>query len=203
MHRFRHRLTPLLLCAGFLAGGAAPLKAQEIPDKKPLLVSSIVAQPDPATHDTPTIVSYPEPNRLLAAATNPDPASAPSELEGGNGGTPVIANRPVWTLKDCLDMGLRQNPDILIAKKGIEGAAGGVITARAAFLPQVSTQGLYQHREQGFLGQGDADLRDRDYYVTLRITENLWTRAPTWAGCGSPASPSPTRCSTTRRRSTP
>ena len=177
MHRHRHPFFVFVAWGGLLAGGAAPLAAQDAPAKAPenkrLLISSIDAHPDPDTLNTPTIVSYPESTRLVAASTNADPSDAPMQADA-SGGAPRIVSRPVWTLKDCLDMALRQNADILIAKKGIEGAEGTVITARAAFLPQVSGSALYQHLEQGFAGPADESLRDRDYYVTLRVTENLW-----------------------------
>ncbi|MDE1170390.1 MAG: TolC family protein [Verrucomicrobium sp.] len=133
------------------------------------IVSTITPAPDVPVSPAPTVVSYPE-NQITARDENPDLVHPP--VDG-----PSLSSRPVYTLRDCLDLALRQNPDLLIAKKGIEGAAGGVIEARAAFLPQLSTSGLYQKREQGTLTstQQDPNLRDENWYVTLRLTENVFS----------------------------
>jgi len=90
---------------------------------------------------------------------------------------PAIDQRPTYTLRECIDLALRQNPDLLIAKKNIEAADGGIIAARAAFLPQLQSNGVLERLQQGFgtIQPQDPDQRPDQYYVTVQVTEELYT----------------------------
>lgn len=81
-----------------------------------------------------------------------------------------------YTLNDCLDLALRQNPDIEVARKRIEESAGVVIHARSGFLPRVTTSGEYKYLESDFAElSGAAPNRRNDIWtVAIRLTQNLY-----------------------------
>src|SRR5262249_33577251 len=62
-------------------------------------------------------------------------------------------------------------PDILIARKKVQGAHGGVIEARSGFLPWLSSDGLADKRQT----QSETNLRQEDYNVTVKVEQNLYT----------------------------
>ena len=122
--------------------------------------------------------------RAETPAAPPEPALPPVTLDDAEHGSlsapraaPQVMDRPTYTLKDCVNLSLRQNPDLLIAKKNIEAAEGGVIEARAAFLPQLGVNGLAQRVERGFgtVIPSDPTLRDEDYYLTVQVTQSIFS----------------------------
>ncbi|HEY4282573.1 MAG TPA: TolC family protein [Chthoniobacterales bacterium] len=63
------------------------------------------------------------------------------------------------------------NPDVAIARKKVEAARGGLITARSGFLPSVVSSGLLRERKH----QAESRLRDEDYSANVRVIQNLYT----------------------------
>jgi outer membrane protein TolC len=78
---------------------------------------------------------------------------------------------PIYTIEQAVAVAEEHNPDILIARKKVQGARGGVIEARSGFLPFVTSNGLYDKRQQ----QSQSQLRQEDYNVTLQVQQNLYT----------------------------
>lgn len=83
---------------------------------------------------------------------------------------PAFAQKSL-TLDDAIALAKKQNPDIVIARKQVEAARGGVIEARAGYLPSVVSSGLLRQREQ----QEQSRLRQDDYNASLRIVQNVYT----------------------------
>ncbi len=90
---------------------------------------------------------------------------------------PGPSYRPTYTLTDCITLAIRQNPDVLIAAKRVEGARAAVTQAKAGIFPTVQSSGYYQKREQGLASQGNLDVTRRtdDYNVDVRVTQNLFS----------------------------
>jgi outer membrane protein len=78
---------------------------------------------------------------------------------------------PVYTIDQAVALAQAQNPDIVIARKKVIGARGGLIEARSGFLPSLSSTGLYDKRQQ----QSQSQLRQEDYNATLKLEQNLYT----------------------------
>jgi outer membrane protein TolC len=77
----------------------------------------------------------------------------------------------VLTLEEAVALAKEQNPEILIARKQIDAARGGLIEARAGYLPSVVSSGLLRKREQ----QGASRLREDDYNASLRVVQNVYS----------------------------
>ena len=75
------------------------------------------------------------------------------------------------TLEQAVALAQKQNREILIARKQLEAARGGVIEARAGYLPSVVSTGLLREREQ----QEQSRLRSDDYNASLRVVQNLYS----------------------------
>ncbi|MBA3884045.1 MAG: TolC family protein, partial [Chthoniobacterales bacterium] len=75
------------------------------------------------------------------------------------------------SLTEALALAKKQNPEILIARKQVEAARGGVVEARSAYLPSVVSSGLLRKRER----QESSRLRDDDYNASLRVVQNVYT----------------------------
>jgi outer membrane protein TolC len=78
---------------------------------------------------------------------------------------------PIYTIEQAVAVAEEHNPDILIARKKVQGARGGLIEARSGFLPSVTSNGLYDKRQQ----QSQSQLRQEDYNATLEVQQNLYT----------------------------
>jgi len=146
---------------GLLAG--VPTLAQTTDSSAP--APTITAAPATPSADLPHVmVDDPDHGNMAA------PRIAPPS-------TPSIDQRPTYTLRECIDIALRQNPDLLIAKKNIEAADGGILAARAAFLPQLQSNGLFERIQQGFatIQPQDPDQRPDQYYVTVQVSESLYS----------------------------
>ena len=78
---------------------------------------------------------------------------------------------PSYTIEQAVAIAQEHNPDILIARKKVQGAHGGVIEARSGFLPWLSSNGLVDKRQT----QSETNLRQEDYNVTLKVEQNLYT----------------------------
>jgi outer membrane protein len=78
---------------------------------------------------------------------------------------------PMYSIEQAVAVAEEHNPEILIARKKVQGARGGVIEARSGFLPSLSSNGLVDKRQQ----QTETRLRDEDYNVILKFEQNLYT----------------------------
>ncbi|MDQ6622027.1 MAG: TolC family protein [Verrucomicrobiota bacterium] len=81
------------------------------------------------------------------------------------------------SLDEALVLAKRQNPDIVVARKQLEAARGGVTEARAGFLPSVISTGLLRKRTE----QEQSRLRDDDYNASVRVVQNVYTAGATKA----------------------
>ena len=82
---------------------------------------------------------------------------------------------PRYTLQQCIDLALNQNSDVLAAKKRLEEAAGGIVEARAGFLPSLTSYANYEKLQADYatLG-GAADNRTFIWNVNVRLTETVY-----------------------------
>lgn len=78
---------------------------------------------------------------------------------------------PAFTIDGAVAAARKQNADILMAAKQLEAAKGGVIEARAGFLPGVVSTGLLRKRERAEASR----LRSDDYQASVRVVQNLYT----------------------------
>ncbi|MEW6188180.1 MAG: TolC family protein [Thermodesulfobacteriota bacterium] len=80
-----------------------------------------------------------------------------------------------WNLKICLDMGLKHNPALRAATKGIEGAEARIKQSQAAYYPYLFAETDYSHGEstsskKTTYNVGSSDLTS--YYVGL--SQNIY-----------------------------
>ncbi len=81
------------------------------------------------------------------------------------------AAAPSYTVEEAVAAAKKGNAEILMAAKQLEAAKGGVVEARAGFLPGVISTGLLQKRERVEASR----LRSDDYDASLRVVQNLYT----------------------------
>lgn len=85
---------------------------------------------------------------------------------------------PVYTLQDCLDLGLTRNPDIQRAEQDIERSKGLVITAKSLLYPRVGLSGRIEERNDDLLSEGTdpRQQRFREYWtVSISATQSLYS----------------------------
>lgn len=85
--------------------------------------------------------------------------------------TAVRAGGPSYGIEEGVTLADQQNPEIVIARKKVEAARGGLIEARAGYLPSVISSGFADKRET----QTNSNLRDEDYNASIRALQNLYT----------------------------
>jgi outer membrane protein len=78
---------------------------------------------------------------------------------------------PIYTIEQSVAVAEEHNPEILIARKKVQGARGGWIEARSGRLPWLSSSGLYDKRQT----QSETNLRQEDYNAILRLEQNIYT----------------------------
>ena len=83
----------------------------------------------------------------------------------------TLAQPPNYTIDQGVALADSQNPDILIARKKLEAAGGGLIEARAGYLPSIISTGFADKRQT----QTTSDLREEDYNASVRALENVYT----------------------------
>src|SRR5439155_1690006 len=76
-----------------------------------------------------------------------------------------VETAPVYTIEQAVAVAQAHNPDILIARKRVQGARGSWIEARAGFLPSVSSSGLYDKRQT----QSETTLRQEEYNAIMKL----------------------------------
>jgi outer membrane protein len=81
------------------------------------------------------------------------------------------AEPPTYTIDQGVSLADTQNPDILIARKKLEAAQGGLIEARSGYLPSVITSGFADKRQT----LTTTDLREEDYDASIRALQNVYT----------------------------
>ncbi len=92
----------------------------------------------------------------------------------------VAADRPPlprYTLAACLDRALEHNPQIRAAAKRIEEAAGGIVEARAGYLPALTSSGRYQYRDADYatLAGSQPDRRPELWDINVLLTETVYS----------------------------
>jgi outer membrane protein len=78
---------------------------------------------------------------------------------------------PIYTIEQAVAVAQEHNPEILIARKKVQGARGGWVEARSGRLPWLSSSGLYDKRQT----QSESNLRKEDYNAILRLEQNIYT----------------------------
>lgn len=79
------------------------------------------------------------------------------------------AGTPNYGVEEAVTLAQAQNPDIAIARKKVQAARGGLIEARAGYLPSVVSSGLARER------QPQSRLRNEDYSANVRVVQNIYT----------------------------
>jgi outer membrane protein len=85
--------------------------------------------------------------------------------------TRLTAGVPTYTVEQAVATAQAQNPEIAIARKKVEAARGGLVEARAGYLPAVVSTGLADKRQE----QEETRLRDEDYSASVRLQQNVYT----------------------------
>ena len=83
----------------------------------------------------------------------------------------VAGAAPRYTMQQAIDVARAQNPDVAIAQKKVQAARGGLVEARAGYLPAVVSSGRYARRQR----QNDSSLRPEDYNANIRVVESLYS----------------------------
>jgi outer membrane protein len=81
------------------------------------------------------------------------------------------AELPSYEIEQGVALAEEQNPEIVIARKKLEAARGGLIEARSGYLPSVITNGFADKRQT----QTSTRLRQEDYNASIRALENVYT----------------------------
>jgi outer membrane protein TolC len=88
-----------------------------------------------------------------------------------------------YLLQQCIDRALEQNPDVLVAKKRLEEAAGAIIEARAGFLPSLTTYANFENLQTDYATLGGAVSNRTDIWnVNVRLTETVYAGGAVRAG---------------------
>jgi outer membrane protein TolC len=82
-----------------------------------------------------------------------------------------VSPYPVYSIDQGVALADEQNPEIVVARKKLEAARGGLIEARAGYLPSVISSGFADKRET----QTSTGLREEDYNASIRALENVYT----------------------------
>src|ERR1700736_5405434 len=81
------------------------------------------------------------------------------------------AELPSYEIQQGVALADSKNPDIVIARKKVEAAHGGLVEARSGYLPSVISSGFADKRQT----QNDTRLRQEDYSASVRALENVYT----------------------------
>src|ERR1700757_646169 len=80
----------------------------------------------------------------------------------GFGGV-TLAQPPTYTIDQGVALADSENPDILIARKKLEAARGGLLEARSGYWPSVISNSFADKRQT----QTSTDLREEDYNASI------------------------------------
>ncbi|HMJ04664.1 MAG TPA: TolC family protein [Chthoniobacterales bacterium] len=75
------------------------------------------------------------------------------------------------SLEEAVVLARRQNPEIVMARKQIEAARGGIVEARAGSLPSLVSSGLLRKRARAEISR----LREDDYNASLRVVQSVYS----------------------------
>ena len=89
--------------------------------------------------------------------------------------TNVRCEIPTYTVEQGVALAAEQNPEIIIARKKVEAARGGLIGARSGYLPSLLSTGFADKRQAQTQNQTRTQLRNEDYNASLRALENVYT----------------------------
>jgi len=89
--------------------------------------------------------------------------------------THVRCEIPTYTVEQGVALAAEQNPEIIIARKKVEAARGGLIGARSGYLPSLLSTGFADKRQAQTQNQTRTQLRDEDYNASVRALENVYT----------------------------
>ena len=89
--------------------------------------------------------------------------------------TNVRCEIPTYTVEQGVALAAEQNPEIIIARKKVEAARGGLITARSGYLPSLLSTGFADKRQAQTQNQTRTQLRNEDYNASVRALENVYT----------------------------
>jgi outer membrane protein TolC len=89
--------------------------------------------------------------------------------------THVRCEIPTYTVEQGVALAAEQNPEIIIARKKVEAARGGLIAARSGYLPSLLSTGFADKREAQTQNQTRTQLRNEDYNASVRALENVYT----------------------------
>ena len=78
---------------------------------------------------------------------------------------------PTYSIDQGVALAGEQNPEIVVARKKLEAARGGLIEARSGYLPSVISSGFADKRQT----QSQTNLREEDYNASIRALENIYT----------------------------
>src|SRR5438270_11097927 len=81
------------------------------------------------------------------------------------------AEVPHYEIEQGVALADSQNPEVIIARKKMEAARGGLIEARSGYLPSVISAGFADKRQT----QSDTRLREEDYNASVRALQNVYT----------------------------
>lgn len=111
---------------------------------------------------------------LMAWSAEPQPA-APAPPATPPTVTDAIPSR--LTLEQCLNLVLQRNPDVQVARKKLEEAAGAIVEARAGYLPSVMASANYTRIEDSYMNQNGAipNRRPELWGVSIRVTETVYS----------------------------
>jgi outer membrane protein len=112
-------------------------------------------------------------------------ACAPGAFAGNDIVSNVVTLSPAprYTLPQCIDRALDQNLDLLVTKKHLEEAAGGIIVARAGYLPSLSTSANFEWLEANYATlNGSVSNRSDIWNINIRLTETIYSSGAVRAG---------------------
>ena len=89
--------------------------------------------------------------------------------------THVRCEIPTYTVEQGVALASEQNPEIIIARKKVEAARGGLIGARSGYLPSLLSTGFADKRQAQTQNQTQTQLRNEDYNASVRALENVYT----------------------------
>jgi outer membrane protein len=89
--------------------------------------------------------------------------------------TQVRCETPTYTVEQGVALATEKNPEIIMARKQVEAARGGLIQARSGYLPSLLSTGFADKREALTQNQTQTQLRNEDYSASVRALENVYT----------------------------
>ncbi len=85
--------------------------------------------------------------------------------------TQIRCEIPTYTVEQGVARAIEKNPEIIMARKQVEAARGGLIEARSGYLPSLVSAGFADKRQD----QNQNALRQEDYSASVRAFENVYT----------------------------